>query len=115
MATKTTKKDYFNMLLEINEVTSNEDLVNFINHELELLDKKNKTKSTELTETQKENLALGNEILEYMKDHKDITIAQIRKVWGLSSQKVTPIMNKLENENKIVRNIEKRVSYFNLV
>ena len=38
---KMTKKDYFFMLLELSDVQDNEDLVNFINHEIELLNKKN--------------------------------------------------------------------------
>ena len=42
---KMTKKDYFNELLKIGAVASNESLVDFINHELELLDRKS-SKST---------------------------------------------------------------------
>ena len=38
---KMTKKDCFNALLAIEEVANNENLVLFINHEIELLEKKN--------------------------------------------------------------------------
>ena len=37
---KVTKKERFTQLLEIAEVKKNEELVKFINHELELLEKK---------------------------------------------------------------------------
>ena len=39
---KKTKRDYFNELLAIADVASKAELVSFINHELELLEKKNK-------------------------------------------------------------------------
>ena len=39
---KVTKRDNFNALLKIEEVASTEQLVEFVNHELELLDKKSK-------------------------------------------------------------------------
>ena len=40
MSNKLTKRDYFNSLLAINEVASRPELVKFIEHELELLEKK---------------------------------------------------------------------------
>ena len=50
MANKITKRDNYNALLNIPEVASNAELVAFINHEIELLDRKNKAKSGELTQ-----------------------------------------------------------------
>ena len=47
MTKKMTKKDYFNELLTIKEVAESEKLVAFIEHELELLAKKNTTASGE--------------------------------------------------------------------
>ena len=50
MANKKTKKDLF---LEVREVVAgNEELVAFIDHELELLNKKTSTKSTKVNEEQ---------------------------------------------------------------
>lgn len=115
MANKTTKRDYFNKLLAIEEVANDIELVNFINHELELLDKKNRSKSGELTETQKENLKTMEEITIWLNGKKDTTIAEIRKQFGLSSQKVTPLMTKLVEEGKVTKVTDKRVSYYNLV
>ena len=40
MEKKLTKKEMFEKLLEIEEVYNDEDLVNFINHEIKLLNKK---------------------------------------------------------------------------
>ena len=51
--TKMTKKDYFKALLAIEEVNANSAMVNFINHEIELLEKKNGKRKP--TKTQEEN------------------------------------------------------------
>lgn len=116
MTNKMTKRDYFNALLAIEAVASNPSLTEFIKHELALLDKKNKSKSGELTETQRENLELGADILDYMKAHPDteFTIKQIREHYGLTAQKITPIMTALANNGKVNKRVDKRVSYYSL-
>ena len=63
---KLTKKEKFQMLLEVAEVQANPVLVEFINHELELLAKKNATGSLRKpTKTQQENEVLLGEITDY--------------------------------------------------
>ena len=62
--TKLTKRDYFSQLREI--VKDNESLVAFIDHELELLAKKNSSRSDAPSKTQIENKELSNQILDIM-------------------------------------------------
>ena len=46
MANKMTKRDYYNLMREhFSDMPEFENVVNFIDHEIELLDKKNATKS----------------------------------------------------------------------
>ena len=54
---KMTKRDYFNALLNVEEVKANSAMVTFIEHELELLSKKNAS-DRKPTATQKENEAI---------------------------------------------------------
>ena len=116
MANKITKRDNYNALLNIPEVASNAELVAFINHEIELLERKNKAKSGELTETQKENLALGEEMVAFVaKAGKELSIAEIRNHFGITAQKATPILTKLVENGKLAKRVEKRVSYFAVV
>ena len=113
MSNKLTKRDYFNSLLAINEVASRPELVKFIEHELELLEKKNKSRSNELTETQKENIELGKEIVEFIsKKGKELTTKEIREHFGITAQKVTPILTKLVEENSLTKRVDKRISYY---
>ena len=116
MANKVTKRDNFNALLNIEEVASNPELVAFIKHELELLDRKNKANSGELTETQKENLALGEEMVEFIaKAGKELSVADVRNHFGITAQKATPILTKLVENGKLNKRVDKRVSYFSVV
>lgn len=115
MENKITKRDNFNTLLSLNEVKSNPTLVDFINHEIALLDKKNASRKTELTETQKENLQFKDDILTWLGDQADPkTTSAIAKAFGLSTQRVTPIMAKLLKENKVVVSTVKRVNYYTI-
>lgn len=113
MTNKITKRDNFNALLSIPAVADNADLVAFIEHEIELLDKKNASRKTELTETQKENLAFKDQIVDYLAGSSDPkSTSAIAKQFGLSTQRVTPIMQKLIKEGAVVVNTVKRVNYY---
>lgn len=115
MANKITKRDNFNALLNIEAVAKDANLVAFINHELELLDRKNKSKSGELTETQKENLVLADKVFDFISaSGKALSTADVRQHFGLTAQKVTPILGNLVDAGKLTRSIEKRVAFYSV-
>ena len=117
-AKKLTKRDHFNALLAIPAVSENPVLVDFINHELELLSKKNST-DKKPTAAQQANNALKEAIINLLVDGNPYTVSQIIKevpeCAGLSNQKVSAMMVQLINEGQVEKVIEKRVSYFKLV
>ena len=117
-AKKLTKRDHFNTLLTIPAVSENPVLVDFINHELELLSKKNST-DKKPTATQQANEVLKEAIIDLLVDGNPYTVSQIIKevpeCAGLSNQKVSALMIQLVNEGQVEKVIEKRVSYFKLV
>ena len=61
---KLTKREKFEMIAKITEVAENPILAEFVEHELELLAKKNASGSGKLTATQKANEELKNAIVE---------------------------------------------------
>lgn len=117
-AKKLTKRDHFNALLAIPAVSENPVLVDFINHELELLSKKN-SPDKKPTAAQQANNALKEAIINLLVDGNPYTVSQIIKevpeCAGLSNQKVSAMMVQLINEGQVEKVIEKRVSYFKLV
>lgn len=113
---KKTKKVYFTEILEI--VKGNSDLENFVNHEIELLDKKNLSKAP--TKVQIENESIKETILEVLTNSdKKMTITDIQNanetLSVYSNQKISALLTQLINENKVVRTLEKKKAYFSAV
>ena len=96
--TKLTKRDHFNTLLSITEVAENPVLVAFIEHELELLDKKNAA-DRKPTAVQVANEGLRDAILDFMEEGKGYTVSdlikQVPACADLSQSKVSAILRPL--------------------
>lgn len=107
-----TKREYFAELRNI--VSENTELVAFIDHEVELLDKKNKAPKLP-TAKQVENESLKDIILARIGD-KSMTVSEIQKdILGdkeLSNQRVSAIVTQLVEDNALVRTVVKRKAYF---
>lgn len=118
---KMTKKEYF---AKIKELLANEsDIVEFCDHELELLAKKNASRGE--TATQKENAVISEQVLEILASvgvAKTITDlindTEIGKITfgkdqkAMSNQKLSRLLNDLAKDNKVVRTVVKGVAYF---
>lgn len=112
MEKRMTKRDYFNRILAY----AHEEDKAFIEHELELLAKKNSGEKKP-TATQKENEAIKVAIVEGLGD-KALTIGEICKTVDackeLSSQKVSALVRQLVLEDKVTREEIKRRAYFSV-
>ena len=115
---KMTKKDYFNALLEIKEVKENKAMVDFINHELELLEKKNASKSSKQTKTQIANSELLANIIDQMTKGVRYTITDMQNdlpcCEGLTNQKVSAVIRPYVDNGKISTEEIKGRKYFYL-
>lgn len=76
---KLTKAERFALMLNYAEVKANPEMVEFINHEIELLTKKNKGGERKLTPTQKENLRIANALYDEMAENRWYTIGELMK------------------------------------
>lgn len=124
---KLTKKDYFNKIRKI--VANDEELVAFIDKELELLAKKN-SRSRVSVETQKENEKLTEMLLNELKKlNRPITITDLiasskeireytytdnKEQKTLSNQKISSIFKTLVDNGTLVKVVEKKRSYFSI-
>lgn len=122
MNTKLTKKDKFAMVIAIvekSEVANKSEMLEFLNHEVELLEKKNS--KTGQTKVQKENEVLLDQLeLALAEFDKPLTISEFMKestheVATLSNQKLSALMKKLvEDRHTVDKTVEKKKSYFSL-
>ena len=118
---KLTKREKFEMIAKIEAVASNPILAEFVEHELDLLAKKNASSSGKMTATQKANEEIKEKILENMslEPNRLFSISEMLKVFpccvDLSNQKLSALIRQLVDDNKVERIEEKRKAYFKYI
>lgn len=119
MSKKMTKKEMFEQLKNTYSLTESE--IAFIDHEIELLERKNKNADGEkkMTATQKANAELKVAILDEMVVGKRYRVSEITNkfactasVEGITPQKVSALVRQLVADNLVERVEDKRVAYF---
>lgn len=112
---KITKKEKFEMLKAIPAVQENGMLIEFINHEIELLAKKGTGGEKKMTATQKVNEGVKTTILESMEPGKLYSITDMIKQFDccmdMSNQRVNALVRQMMPE-KVERVEVKRRAYF---
>ena len=112
MANKKTKREFFGEIKEI--VKENTELVEFIDHELELLDKKTNAKSTKVNTEQVE--LMGKIVNALNKIGRSVTISELQKenaeMAEYSNQKLSAMLKKLVDNKQVTKMIDKKKSYF---
>ena len=112
MANKKTKREFFGEIKEI--VKGNAELVAFIDHELELLDKKTNAKSTKVNTEQVE--LMGKIVNALNKIGRSVTISELQKenaeMAEYSNQKLSAMLKKLVDNKQVTKMIDKKKSYF---
>lgn len=91
----------------------------FIDHELELLAKKNASRSNKPTKAQVANADLADKIYENMQEGTSYRIADIKvlvpELAEANPQKVTALMTKLRKEIRVAREVVKGTAYFSKI
>lgn len=126
---KLTKKDLFKMVrgvVENSNVDNQVELLEFIDHELELLNNKAIRKANGETPTAKENAEILRLAMEHLEGVEKATISEILKdcevianyitIAGknISNQKLSAVLNKGVEDKKLCKVIEKKVTYFSI-
>lgn len=112
---KMTKREMFEQIKANHPLTTEE--VAFINHELELLAKKNSAEKKP-TAVQVANEGIKGDIVAGMEQGKQYTITDLMKsipaCAELSNQRVSALVRQLVTDGVVVRTEEKRKAYFSL-
>ena len=110
---KMTKKDYFEQIKAKYNLSADE--VKFIDHEIELLDKKNSAEKKP-TAQQVANKSTQGAILANMEDGKMYTITDLIKsvpeCADMTNQRVSALVRQLVTDGAVVRIEDKRKAYF---
>ena len=119
---KLTKMNKFEMVMEIlvNGEFDNKDLlIEFVQHEMNLLAKKNSTGTVRKpTKTQLENEKYVAMIEEILLDKAPRTISDIQAeneiLAEMTNQKMSALLKKLVDSQKVVKFVEKKKTYFQI-
>lgn len=114
MTNKKTKKELFKEIREI--VADNAELVAFVDHELELLDKKANSKSNKVNE---EHIQIMEDIKSELKRiGRGVTITELQKeseiLADYSNQKLSAMLKKLVDNGEVTKVVDKKKSYFKI-
>ena len=120
MANKSTKRDNFISIIEVLKGAERTDLVEVMEHEIELLDKKKA--SGKMTKTQVANEDIKALIVEELaRLAKPVSItelisesAEVAEKCGNSNQKVSALMTQLKNAGVVVRTTEGKKALFSV-
>ena len=117
---KMTKREMYTKILSFAEIQADPELAKGIQHEIELLDRKNSS-DRKLSKNAAENVSLKAEILKIMSKEPDrlFTATEIWKQmenWDdLSNQRISALLKQLKEEGKIKKIEEKKKSLFQYV
>ena len=117
MANKITKIEMFTMIMALDEVQANADMINFIQHEINLLNKRSSNKKA--TKTQEANAGIMATIKEVLAlADKPVTITELQTLdstlAGFSNQKISALVHKMIESGEVVKTIDKKKSTFAL-
>ena len=114
MEKKMTKKEMFAMIME--EVKGNAEMVAFLEHEIELLNKKKGSANSKKAE---EHKAVMDLIYETLKGFgrpvrtEELRLANV-ELSKYTNQKVSAMLKKLVDNGEVTKTVEKKVSYFSI-
>ena len=117
MANKITKREVINSMLASEVVSANEMWVEYLKHELELMD--NKKASKKQTETQKANEGIKEQVVSALGElGKAVTISELQaydsELGQYSTSKLSALMRQLIEADLVVKTADKKRSVFSL-
>jgi len=111
-----TKKEMFTAIREI--VADNDEMVAFINHEIELLERKSNSPKKP-TKTQVENDSFKADIVAYLteadtsKTIKELQV-EVPSIGGLTNQRITHMLTDLVKAGTLVKEYVKKTPYYSV-
>lgn len=111
-----TKREMFTAIANVAEVAANQEMVDFLNHEIELLNRKSSS-SRKPTKNQLENEEFKALILDHLtfvdapKSIKELQ-TEIPEISELTNQRVTHMLTDLVKNGKLTKEYVKKVPFY---
>lgn len=117
MANRMTQRDYFNEIIALAKANGRQDLVDFAENRIEVLDRKTSNKKP--TKTQAENEGYKNAIRSALATvDNGVTVTELQELddtlGTLSNQRVSALLRQMVKAGEVVKTVEKKKSHFSL-
>ena len=115
MTNKMTQRDFYNEIIALAKDNDRNDIVEFAEGRIAVLDRKAENKKP--TKTQEENEVLKGVILATL-TNEGVTVTDLQsksdELSALSNQRVSALLRQMIADGKVVKTIDKKKSYFSL-
>ena len=110
----TTKKEMFAAIAAVPAVAANEEMVEFLNHEIDLLEKRNANRSSKPTKAQLEKDAQREQIVEFLGENPSATCAQVAEALGVTLHSATGLLTTLRKAGTVRRDYAGKTPVYSL-
>lgn len=91
-----------------------DDVIKFLNHEMELVSRKRSSSNSKPTAKQAEQDAMREKILAFLRENGTSTATDIQNALSISNQRVNGLMRPLVKSGEIIRTEDKKKAYFSV-
>jgi len=113
MEKKITKKEMFTEVITLAQANDRQDIVEFAEREIELLNKRNSADSKAKAKKAEENAALADKVVEFLASSDEgMAALSIATEVGVSTQKIAPILKTLVSEGRLTVTEDKRKKFY---
>lgn len=98
----------------MDDAISADDVVKFMEHEMELVSRKRSTGNSKPTAKQAEQDAMREKILAFLRENGTSTATDIQNALSISNQRVNGLMRPMIKAGKIIRTEDKKKVYFSI-
>ena len=98
----------------MDDAISADDVVKFMEHEMELVSRKRSSGNSKPTAKQAEQDAMREKILAFLRENGTSTATDIQNALSMSNQRVNGLMRPMIKAGKIIRTEDKKKVYFSI-
>lgn len=98
----------------MDDAISADDVVKFMEHEMELVSRKRSNGNSKPTAKQAEQDAMREKILAFLRENGTSTATDIQNALSISNQRVNGLMRPLVKSGEIIRTEDKKKAYFSV-
>lgn len=117
-----TRKEMYEMIIEVMENVEHSEkaeMIEFLNHQLEMVANKNSKSKSASAKRQAENTALAEKVLAVMVEaNRPVTATVLFKLCSIpevtSTQKLVALLNILTSNGQVVRKVDRKTSFFSV-